>query len=80
MIYAVVVYLLSVVAVWNFLRIAFSKGGVWSTQDVSASYIFFTLVPFFNALFFIISSIICGTGKEGSAPKFSLNKLFNVKK
>ena len=80
MIYLVIIYLLSVVSMWNFLRIAHSKDGIWMYVDTSWSDVFITVLPVYNTVGFIVCFIVWSTDKESSTTSFNINKLFNVKK
>lgn len=46
-----IIYLVSVVLTYNYMRIAHSEGGRWSSQNTGFAEIFFTVTPFLNTMF-----------------------------
>lgn len=79
----VIVYLLSAAASYNWVKNAYSKGGVFHCNANNAGIVdfIFSFTPFVNTLFFIFMSLMGGiSGKEHTSDSFTLNKLFGVRK
>lgn len=72
-----VIYLVSVYAAWNYIRIAHSENGRWSNLDLDFDDVIVTVLPGLNTVvsfFWILAPPY--TNKQ----KRDFNKFFNVKK
>ena len=74
------VYVFSTAFCYNWVRNAYSVGGVFHCKSNNAGIIdfIFTFTPFINTMFAIMMGVSSGNGKEGSGIK--LNRVFGIKK
>lgn len=70
----IIIYILSVITVWRFMKIAHSKDGRWYNLNTGVIEVFFTLCPIVNTIM-AIGSYISGPYKNENC-----NKFFNIKK
>lgn len=71
-----VVYFLSAILWWNYIRIAHSKGGIWEDFKLSNDSLFYMICPLINTAFSIVGYLIFPP--KGNV--LTLNKFFNIKK
>lgn len=69
------IYLISCLIAWYYMKLAYSKGGVWSNLNAKRSDIFMIFIPIINSFYFIL--FLTDYPKEGEV---KLNKFFNIKK
>jgi hypothetical protein len=80
------VYMLSVLSVWNYIRIAHSNGGVWSYTSPELPDLFLTITPIMNTIFAILlwthhpNKARRNEQIERRAKINFLSRLFNIKK
>ena len=72
-------YLLSVIITWNFIRIAHSKGGIYSYSKPDLMDVLITFMPILNTFIGVVYWL-CFPPNAKYKIDFRLNKFFNVKK
>ena len=72
---AIVVYIVSVISGWFYVKLAHSKNGVWKNVNTDSKDVFVTFCPIINTLF-IVGWVIEFPIKS----EFNFNKFFNVRK
>lgn len=73
----ILLYVGSAAYVYNWFRIAYSKGGRWEYSSAIPLDIFLTLCPWVNTVVFVMCVLL--PPKEGD-PVFTVEKFFRIKK
>lgn len=77
---AITIYLISVIAMYAWTRIAYSENGIFSTRDTSFGDVYFTIVPLFNTTAAIIGWLFQFPYKHTPRKKTNYNKFFGIKR
>lgn len=73
------VYLLSAILAWRYVKLVYSKRGIWSTLNPGLPEVLFMFIPVFNTVFCFYGWLLHYPIRK-TAPKRDFNKFFNVKK
>ena len=75
----IVIYLLSAIRVYEFLKKCYTSKGRWSSLDPDFNDIFMLFCPIINTLFFLISLIMSPYREEYQNNDW-IKKFFNIKR
>lgn len=73
------VYILSIIKIYWYIKISYSKDGQWSNIDADFAGVFFTLCPIVNTIFALMT-LFESPYREGHPKSKNFNKFFKVKK